>query len=91
MPLFELDGVLVNKDLLEKVKKNNIYSVVTIKGSSAQNGYGDKGKNGVIQITTNDKAADQKMEKEDFFMRNIKIPKKHNGETAGWPLMSYKS
>ena len=79
--LFELDGATVQKDQLSNLKASDIYSI-TITGPTALNGYKEKGINGLVRITTKNSAADKKMTKEDFFMRNIKMPENYNGETV---------
>lgn len=56
-PLYVLDGVMINttsnKDALDLlVKPDDIESINVLKGESAMATYGEKGKNGVVIITT---------------------------------------
>jgi TonB-dependent SusC/RagA subfamily outer membrane receptor len=51
-PLFIIDGKESSKDELDKIDSETIKKVEVLKGKSAINKYGDKGKNGVILITT---------------------------------------
>jgi len=51
-PLYIVDGKMVSKSDADKINPNDIKSVNVLKGESATAAYGDKGKNGVIEITT---------------------------------------
>ena len=51
-PLVVIDGVITpNKDMNE-LSPNDIQSMNVLKGASAKVKYGEKGENGVIEITT---------------------------------------
>lgn len=50
-PLYIVDGKILNKSDADKISPNDIKSVNVLKGESATAAYGDKGKNGVIEIT----------------------------------------
>ena len=49
-PLYIVDGVITDSDLLE-ITPENVESINVLKGESATAKYGDKGRNGVILIT----------------------------------------
>lgn len=58
-PLFELDGEVVSKSVVESLSPDDIFEVVVIKPTDDDEGnqslfdqYGDAGKNGVVQIRT---------------------------------------
>ena len=52
-PLYVLDGVVKEKDLdLKTIKPDEIESISVLKNASATAVYGDKGKDGVVIITT---------------------------------------
>lgn len=51
-PYIVLDGVEVTNDELKKVKPESIKAVSILKDKSAAEKYGDKGKNGVVEIST---------------------------------------
>jgi len=51
-PLIFIDGKEASKEEMEKLDSNSIESVNVYKGESAIKKYGEKAKNGVIQITT---------------------------------------
>lgn len=51
-PLYIVDGKVVSKSDADKINPNDIKSVNVIKGEKATAAFGDKGKNGVIEITT---------------------------------------
>lgn len=52
-PLYVLDGKVISKSAFEKISREpeSIMSVDVLKDQNAINKYGDKGKNGVIEIT----------------------------------------
>jgi TonB-dependent SusC/RagA subfamily outer membrane receptor len=47
-----LDGKEITKEQLKEVNPNMIESISVLKGESATKVFGEKGKNGVIVITT---------------------------------------
>lgn len=51
-PLFVIDGKIVDQKKMDKLNPNKIESVTVLKGDSAIEKYGDKGKNGVVIIKT---------------------------------------
>ncbi len=51
-PLYIVDGKVINTDDFDTINPENIESLTVLKGESAIKGYGDKGKNGVLVITT---------------------------------------
>jgi len=62
-PIFVIDGQLANG--LEDVDADQIKSVNVLKGNKATKKYGEKAKNGVVEITTkNSKANDKKARQE---------------------------
>ncbi|MBJ2176201.1 hypothetical protein JBL43_18260 [Aureibaculum sp. A20] len=50
-PLIILDGKEISKKEMKKIASDNIKSMNVLKGKKAIKKYGDKGKNGVIEIT----------------------------------------
>jgi TonB family protein len=72
-PLIVLDGVITNIEI-NTIEPDKIQSISVIKDKSATDKYGDKGKNGVIEITSKKVAdakvagslTDQKSDKEPF-------------------------
>jgi N-acetylmuramoyl-L-alanine amidase len=55
-PLFVLDGVEITKSELDKLDPTKIESIDVLKGENVPAYYGEKGKNGVIKITTKNKS-----------------------------------
>jgi len=51
-PLIIVDGKECERSEMDKINPDNIESIDVLKGESATTKYGDKGKNGVILITT---------------------------------------
>jgi hypothetical protein len=49
-PLFILDGKEINEEVLERIKPEDVESINVIKEKNAIDKYGEKGKNGVIEI-----------------------------------------
>lgn len=56
-PLYVLDGEMIDTAAFKKVDVTSIASVNVIKGKMAMDKYGEKGKNGVIEITSKVHAA----------------------------------
>jgi len=54
-PLFILDGKEISKKEMDELDSDSIDKVEVLKGESATEKYGDKGKNGVVIITSKDK------------------------------------
>ena len=59
-PLYVLDGKEASKDILSKLNPNDIESIHVLKDKSALGIYGEKGRDGVIVITTKAEAAKKK-------------------------------
>lgn len=51
-PLYVIDGKEVDKSKIKNIDKNTIKSINVLKGDSAIEKYGDKAKDGVVEITT---------------------------------------
>ncbi|MVN20031.1 TonB family protein [Mucilaginibacter arboris] len=51
-PIYLLDGKEIDKDVLVKINPNDIENISVWNGATATAKYGDKGKNGVVEITT---------------------------------------
>jgi len=51
-PIYVLNGVEISKSDLEKLDKDTIEKMLVLKGDEAINKYGNKAKNGVIEIYT---------------------------------------
>ena len=51
-PIYFIDGKESTKDKLNTINPNDIESISVLKDEAAINVYGEKGKNGVIQVTT---------------------------------------
>jgi N-acetylmuramoyl-L-alanine amidase len=49
-PLFVQDGKIISADEMKKIDPNTIESVIVLKDKDATDKYGDKGKNGVVEI-----------------------------------------
>lgn len=50
-PLYIVDGKEISKDEMSRINPNEIESINVIKDATATDKYGEKGKNGVIEIT----------------------------------------
>ena len=49
--LLVVDGVIKSMDELQSIKPDDIESISVLKEKSATDKYGEKGKNGVIEVT----------------------------------------
>ncbi len=56
-PLIVLDGIIIDKAKMEAINPDNIESIQVLKDKSATALYGEKGKDGVILITSKKKGA----------------------------------
>lgn len=68
-PLYVIDGlvhkgILVNGKLINDINPDKIDNIHVFKGESAKYLYGEKGKNGVVVITTKEFAKKSKVQKE---------------------------
>ncbi len=59
-PLIIIDGVEINKEIMDQIKPESIMSISVLKDKSATTVYGEKGKNGVILITSKKSGAASK-------------------------------
>lgn len=50
-PIYVVDGKVVSKEEVDKIKPANIATVDILKNEKAIQEFGEKGKNGVIKIT----------------------------------------
>jgi TonB-dependent SusC/RagA subfamily outer membrane receptor len=50
--LFVVDGKVISEDEMKAISPDKIQSINVLKGPSAEAKYGDKGKNGVVEITS---------------------------------------
>ncbi len=50
-PIYLLDGKEIEADIMKAIKPESIHSVNVLKGESATNKYGEKAKDGAIEIT----------------------------------------
>lgn len=51
-PIYILDGKIISNSSFKKINTNNIESISVLKGNSAIKKYGEKAKNGVVEIKT---------------------------------------
>ncbi|MDW7691560.1 M56 family metallopeptidase [Flammeovirgaceae bacterium SG7u.111] len=58
-PLYILDGEEISQEELENIAPEKIAFMNVLKGNSAIDKYGEKGKNGVVEITLSDKIIEQ--------------------------------
>ena len=54
-PLYLIDGKEITREEMNNISPETIDKVEVLKGDSATEKYGDKGKNGVVIITTKNK------------------------------------
>jgi TonB-dependent SusC/RagA subfamily outer membrane receptor len=75
-PLYIIDGM--KSESMDAIEPKNIVSITVLKEESATNLYGEKGKNGVIILTTKHGAAENiiitELQLRQFIAENIKYP-----------------
>lgn len=49
-PIYVVDGKITDKDIVEKIDVNDIESITVLKGENSIEKYGEKGKDGVVEI-----------------------------------------
>lgn len=69
-PIITVDGKETNKEELSKLPSNDIESINVLKGDAAVKSYGDKGKNGVVEIRTKSNGSD-KAEEQTYKQPNM--------------------
>ena len=78
-PLYVLDGEIISESIMKVIDPNKIEAINVLKGPSATSLYGDKGKDGVIMITT--KAGNAgKDDRGPIVVRGYKIDKQAAGK-----------
>ncbi|WP_308993045.1 M56 family metallopeptidase [Mariniflexile litorale] len=88
--LFIINGKESKKSEFDKLNSENIKKIDILKGEAANKAYGDKGKNGVIIITTKGKASDIKVieySNASDSNKNIKIGHKIEIDSYKQPLI----
>lgn len=84
-PIFVIDGQLANG--LENIEPDQIKSINVLKGEKATKKYGEKAKNGVVEIKTKngknaDKKARQELDKNEAESNRLKVyPNPNNGKS----------
>jgi len=82
-PLFVLDGEIITKARLDALGSDKIESLTVLKDGSAIAKYGDKARNGVIEIVTKNKAGiDSKNEANKVFLVVEEMPEFPGGKEA---------
>lgn len=66
--LYIIDGKVVSNETIKALSPNDIESINVLKGESATANYGEKGKNGVIVITTKATKTSSSMPKEALYV-----------------------
>lgn len=77
-PLTVINGVIAENQNVNNIDPETIESINVLKGESSNNKYGDKGKNGVIEITLK-KDSDLKKEPTDLKVNGDAKNQKENG------------
>jgi len=75
-PLYVLDEKIVTKEQIEKLDPNSIASVTVLKDKDAVDKYGNKGKNGVVEILSKDRVSVAKIPNTVLYVLNGKITSK---------------
>ena len=78
-PLYVLDGEIISESIMKVIDPNKIEAINVLKGPSATSLYGDKGKDGVIMITTKTGNAG-KDDRGPIVVRGYKIDKQAAGK-----------
>lgn len=89
-PLYILDGKPIEQEALKSESPSHLQSIVVLKGAEATNKYGDKGKNGVIELytkkensITENEAQENIFNSKEFKVENVLLQKIN--ETPAFP------
>jgi TonB family protein len=74
-PLYVLNGTIISPEVMAAFDPKTIKSVSVLKDESATKAYGEKGKNGVVEITT---------KLQDYSQKNEKTPKSNEVVVVGY-------
>jgi TonB family protein len=85
-PLIVVDGVINEKRDLKEINPNTIASMTVLKDKASTDKYGDKGKNGVIEITTKNITSEPQAEISRTSVINQKTVKGIVVNTEGQPI-----
>lgn len=77
-PLYVLDGNIVPKKVVDNVRPEEIESIHVLKGKNATDKYGEKGKNGVVEIDTKKETGGKAS------IDSVQIPPKFPGGVDAW-------
>ena len=80
--LYVVNGKISDKQVVELILPNNIKSINVLKGNAAVALYGDKGKNGVIEITTKEFVSQQDSKTDKVFTQVENEPEFPGGKDA---------
>ena len=83
-PLYLLDGQETSGEVVKSISQNRIASVNVLKGSQATAKYGDKGKNGVVEVSLKPSVEDQTEEDPDKVFLKEENPPEFPGGTSSW-------
>lgn len=88
--LYVLNGKEVSKAESDKIDPNSIQSINVLKGKSATTLYGEKGSNGVIEITTKSNNGDEKPENENASQQKNNDRKQKDTIPETKPLLEHQ-
>ena len=91
-PLVVIDGVVSEKDEMSKIKPDDIKSMKVLKDEYAVKAYGEKGKNGVIEVTTFKPGEKRPEANKDAFVVVETLPEFKGGKEAmaAWIISNLK-
>ena len=86
-PLYILDGKVIDQEKMEKLKPELIQAINVLKEKNATDKYGEKGKNGVVEITSKENGTPDSTNKESKVFKIVEeMPQFPGGQHA---MMNY--
>ncbi len=83
-PIYFVDGKEINAGEMKNIPPANIESINVLKGESAKNKYGEKGKNGVVEITMTQERSAQKDTIPDRLFTKVEFEAEFPGGHDAW-------
>ncbi|MFZ1800072.1 MAG: M56 family metallopeptidase [Chitinophagaceae bacterium] len=85
-PLYVVNGEIISPDKVESISSSSINSINVLKGDAAIKKYGDKGKNGVIEMQTKNSASSPAAEtvdnSKDIHLDDVQLSKVNKNDDA---------
>lgn len=90
-PLIVIDGVIAENQNIDKIDPETIESMAVLKDESATKKYGEKGKNGVMEITSKSKTPFSLIEEMPSFPGGVEALRTFVSSTMKYPVIALEN